>query len=74
VGNGCEMRCGTRGSDSIAGKAGAVLGGGARPAAAVPSLFSTGRKKKVGWAKRPNRPMGRLGRVGPETEEKILLE
>jgi hypothetical protein len=73
VGNGCEMRCGTRGSDSITDKAGAVLGGGARPTAVVPALFSTGRKKKAGWAKRPSRPVGWLGRLGQKLKE-ILFE
>jgi hypothetical protein len=60
-GNGRGMRCGARGGDSMAGEAEAVLGGGARPAVAVPALFSTGRKKKagwVGWAKRPSKLVG----------------
>jgi hypothetical protein len=39
---------GALGRGSMAGEAGVVLGGGARPVAAVPALFSMGRKKKVG--------------------------
>jgi hypothetical protein len=46
-GNGRWMQCDTRGSDSMAGEAGAVLRGGAKPALAVPALFSTGRKNKA---------------------------
>jgi hypothetical protein len=58
------MRCCARDSDSMVGEAEAVLGGGARLTAAVPALFSTVRKKKsgwVGWTKRSNKPLGRLG-------------
>jgi hypothetical protein len=68
----CEMRCGTRGSGSMAGEARAALGGGARPTAVVIALFSMGRKKKVssaGWAKRPSRPVGRLGRLAQKLKE-----
>jgi hypothetical protein len=49
-GNGRWMQCGARGSGSMAGEAGAAWGGGERPVAAVPALFSTGREKKAGWA------------------------
>jgi hypothetical protein len=76
-GNRRGMLCNTRGSYSMAGEARAVLGGGARPAVVVPALFSTGRKKKAGWAgwaKWPNRLMGRLDRVWPETEEEFISE
>jgi hypothetical protein len=34
----------------MAGEAGAAWGGGERPVVAVPTLFSTGREKKAGWA------------------------
>jgi hypothetical protein len=71
-GNGCGMRCDARGGGSMAGEAEAVLGGGARPAAVVPALFSTGRKKEVewtGWAKRQSRSVGRLGRLGQKLKE-----
>jgi hypothetical protein len=47
----------------MASEAEVAQGGRARPAAAVPALFSTGRKNKAGWAglaKRLSRPMGRL--------------
>jgi hypothetical protein len=47
----------------------AVLGGGARPTAAVLALFIMGRKKKAGWAERPSRPVGRLGRLGQKLKE-----
>jgi hypothetical protein len=46
--------------------------GGARPAVAVPALFSTGRKKKAGWAqwtKRSSRSVGRLGQMGQKLKE-----
>jgi hypothetical protein len=65
-------RCGAWGSGSMAGEAGAARGSGARPMAAVPALFSTGRKKKAiytGWAKRPSRPVGWLGRLGQKLKE-----
>jgi hypothetical protein len=63
------MRCGTQGSGSMAGEARAALGGSTRPVAVVPALFSTGRKKKAGWAKRPSRPVGWLGRLGQKLKE-----
>jgi hypothetical protein len=47
-GNGHGLWWGALGCGSMAGEAGVVLGGGARPVAAVPALFSMGRKKKVG--------------------------
>jgi hypothetical protein len=56
----------------MAGEAEAVLEGSARPAAAVPALFSMGRKKKAewtGWAKRPSRPVGQLGQLGQKLKE-----
>jgi hypothetical protein len=56
----------------MAGEAEAVLGGGARPAAVVPALFSTGRKKEAewtGWAKWQSRSVGRLGRLGQKLKE-----
>jgi hypothetical protein len=71
-GNGCGMRCGARCGGSMAGEAEAVLEGSARPAAAVPALFSMGRKKKAewtGWAKRPSRPVGQLGQLGQKLKE-----
>jgi hypothetical protein len=55
------MQCGAWGNGSMAGEAEVAQGGGARPAAALPALFSMGRKKKVGWAwwaKRPSKQVG----------------
>jgi hypothetical protein len=61
-GNGRGMWSGARGSGSMAGEAEAV----------VSALFSTGRKKKAGWAgwaRRSSRPAGRLGRLGQKLKE-----
>jgi hypothetical protein len=46
------------------GEAGAMLGGGVRPPAVALPCFGAGGGRKagwVGWAKRPSRPVGRLG-------------
>jgi hypothetical protein len=64
------VRCSGQWLHGGRGRGGA--GGDTRPAAAVPALFSTGRKKKAGWAgraKRPSRPVGRLGRLGQKLKE-----
>jgi hypothetical protein len=47
-GNMRGMWCGAWGSGSMAGQVRVARGTDARPAAAVPALFSTGRKKKAG--------------------------
>jgi hypothetical protein len=54
------------------GEAGVTLGGGARPAAMTLPCFDVGGGRKagwVGWAKRPSRPVGRLGRPGQKLKE-----
>jgi hypothetical protein len=68
------MRCGAQGSGSMASEAEAAQGGSVRPAAAVPALFSMGRKNKAGWArwaKRLSMPMGRLGRLGQNLKKSL---
>jgi hypothetical protein len=53
-----RMQCRARGSDSMAGEAGATLGGGARPPAAVLPCFSA-EGGRSDW----------VGRVGQKAEQ-----
>jgi hypothetical protein len=60
-GNGRQMRCRAHGNGSMAGEAGAVLGGGRSwRQGCYPALVQK-EEEEVGWAKRPNRPVGQLG-------------
>jgi hypothetical protein len=58
----------------VADVAGGGQGGGVRPSGGACSALVLKEEEVAGWAKRPNRSMGRLGRVGPETKEKFLSE
>jgi hypothetical protein len=49
------------------GEAGEALDGGIRPTAATDPCFGAGGTRKAGWAgwaERPNKPVGWLGRLG----------
>jgi hypothetical protein len=67
-GNRCGMRCGARGSGSMAGEARAVRGGGERPSAAVLPCFGAegcGRGRVGQKAKQDGEA---VGLTGPEAE------
>jgi hypothetical protein len=57
-GNGRQMQCRARGNGSMVGKAGATLGGGARPAVVALHYFSAEGGRR-----------GRVGRVGQKAEQ-----
>jgi hypothetical protein len=73
-GNGRRMRCGARGSSSVAGEAGAALGGGGSRYWGRSPASVQKEEEEVGWAEWAKQAGSAARLAGPKSEENFFLE